>query len=218
MPQTPGTVVAPADARVLLGSLQPQSSLCIKGKFFAFDELLGSHQQRWLEAFAGGDVAICRLTPEQYHYTHCPVSGIVRDIYALPGAYHSCHPAATVALATPLSKNRRVVTIIDTDVPHGSSVGLVAMIEVVALMGSSRTDLAPPVGVPARRLSRQWQDLRVPGDGRHRGTLCRVSRLVFCQRPYACGAPDGGSQGAVGPALRCPPREPVVWHFYLLRL
>src|SRR5262249_4261406 len=52
----------------------------------------------------------------------------------LPGAYHSCHPAATVALATPLSKNRRVVTIIDTDVSYGSGVGLVAMIEVVALM------------------------------------------------------------------------------------
>ena len=134
MPQAPGTVVAPADARLVLGSLQPQSHLFIKGKFFAYEELLGAHQQRWLQAFAGGDVAICRLTPEKYHYTHCPVSGIVRDIYDLPGAYHSCHPAVTVALATPLSKNRRVVTIIDTDVAYGSGVGLVAMIEVVALM------------------------------------------------------------------------------------
>jgi phosphatidylserine decarboxylase len=78
-------------------------------------------------------VVICRLTPEKYHYTHCPASGVVRDIYDLPGAYHSCHPAATVALAAPFSKNRRVVTIIDTDVANGSGVGLVAMIEVVAL-------------------------------------------------------------------------------------
>jgi phosphatidylserine decarboxylase len=134
MPQTPGTVVAPADARLVLGSLQRQSHFFMKEKFFAYEELLGEHQQRWLQAFAGGDVVICRLTPEQYHYTHCPVSGIVRDIYDLPGAYHSCHPAATVALATPLSKNRRVVTIIDTDVAYGSGVGLVAMIEVAALM------------------------------------------------------------------------------------
>ena len=134
MPQTPGTVVAPADARLVLGSLQQQSHFFIKEKFFVYEELLGEHQQRWLQAFAGGDVVICRLTPEKYHYTHCPVSGIVRDIYELPGAYHSCHPAATVALATPLSKNRRVVTIIDTDVAYGSGVGLVAMIEVVALM------------------------------------------------------------------------------------
>jgi phosphatidylserine decarboxylase len=35
---------------------------------------------------------------------------------------------------TPYSKNKRVVTIIDTDVPGGSGVGLVAMVEVVALM------------------------------------------------------------------------------------
>ena len=134
MPQTPGTVAAPADARLVLGSLQQQSHFFIKGKFFAYEELLGEHQQRWLQAFAGGDVVICRLTPEKYHYTHCPVSGVVRDIYDLPGAYHSCHPVATVALATPLSKNRRVVTIIDTDVAYGTGVGLVAMIEVVALM------------------------------------------------------------------------------------
>jgi phosphatidylserine decarboxylase len=39
-----------------------------------------------------------------------------------------------VSVATPYSKNKRVVTIIDTDVPGGTAVGLVAMIEVVALM------------------------------------------------------------------------------------
>ncbi len=37
-------------------------------------------------------------------------------------------------MATPYSKNKRVVTIIDTDVPGGTAVGLVAMVEVVALM------------------------------------------------------------------------------------
>jgi len=48
-------------------------------------------------------------------------------------ADHTYHPAATVALAMPLSKHRRIVTIIDTDVAYSSGVGLVAMIEVVAL-------------------------------------------------------------------------------------
>jgi phosphatidylserine decarboxylase len=37
-------------------------------------------------------------------------------------------------MVTPFSKNRRVVTIIDTSVPGGSGIGLVAMIEIVALM------------------------------------------------------------------------------------
>jgi phosphatidylserine decarboxylase len=36
--------------------------------------------------------------------------------------------------ATPYSKNRRMVTIIDTEVPGGSHIGRVAMIEIVALM------------------------------------------------------------------------------------
>jgi phosphatidylserine decarboxylase len=39
-----------------------------------------------------------------------------------------------VATATPYSKNKRVVTIIDTDVRDGTGVGLVAMVEIVALM------------------------------------------------------------------------------------
>jgi phosphatidylserine decarboxylase len=39
-----------------------------------------------------------------------------------------------VAEVTPFSKNARTVTVIDTDVNGGTGVGLVAMIEVVALM------------------------------------------------------------------------------------
>jgi phosphatidylserine decarboxylase len=62
------------------------------------------------------------------------VAGVVRDIYEINGGYHSCNPGAVVTTATPYSKNKRVVTVIDTDVPEGTGVGLVAMIEVVALM------------------------------------------------------------------------------------
>src|SRR5262249_31369365 len=50
------------------------------------------------------------------------------------GNYYPCHPEAIIALATPLSKNKRVVTIIDTDVDGSTAIGLVAMVEVVALM------------------------------------------------------------------------------------
>lgn len=75
-----------------------------------------------------------RLTPDKYHYVHAPVSGRVVDFYHIDGAYHACNPTAEISLAQPLSKNRRVVTIIDTDCPGGTGVGLVAHIEVVALM------------------------------------------------------------------------------------
>jgi phosphatidylserine decarboxylase len=106
----------------------------LKDKFFDFEELLGPDRSNWRQTFAGGDYAIFRLTPDKYHYNHTPVSGRVVDIYELDGAYHSCNPQAVVRSVTPHSKNRRVVTVFDTDIPGGSGIGLVAMVEVVALM------------------------------------------------------------------------------------
>ena len=129
-----GHIVSPADARMLVGAFASQSQLFLKEKFFDYQDLLGADKPQWLNAFRGGLFAIFRLTPEKYHYNHLPVSGHVRDIYEIQGAYHSCNPGAVVRMVTPYSKNRRVVTIIDTDVPKGSQIGLVAMIEVVALM------------------------------------------------------------------------------------
>jgi phosphatidylserine decarboxylase len=132
--KTDSAVVCPADSRVLVGSLRSTSSLMLKGKFFDFEELLGRDKRRWLNEFHDGDFAIFRLTPEKYHYNHCPVSGRVMDFYELRGSYHSCNPTAVIQLMTPYSKNTRTVTVIDTDVHGGTRIGLVAQIEVAALM------------------------------------------------------------------------------------
>jgi phosphatidylserine decarboxylase len=129
----PREVASPADSRVLVGSLAEHSGLVIKDKFFCYQELLGPGGG-WPAAFAGGSFAVFRLTPEKYHYNHAPVSGRVADVYELEGDYHSCNPGAVVSLVTPYSKNKRVVTIMDSDAPGGTGVGLVAMVEVVALM------------------------------------------------------------------------------------
>lgn len=127
-------IVSPADSKVLIGSLSAQSGLFIKGKFFDLQELLGERKSGWIKEFNDGEFAIFRLTPEKYHYNHMPVSGILTDFYTISGSYHSCNPAAVIVTAAPYSKNTRVVSIIDTDVPGGSQVGTVAMIEVAALM------------------------------------------------------------------------------------
>ncbi|NPU84550.1 MAG: phosphatidylserine decarboxylase [Syntrophaceae bacterium] len=132
MPNDPAAVVSPADSRMLVGSLDETSSLFIKGKFFDLGELLG--KRRWREAFEGGSFAVFRLTPDKYHYNHVPAAGKVADFYPIDGHYHACHPEAVVSLARPFSKNKRVVTVVDTDVPGGTGAGIVAMIEVVALM------------------------------------------------------------------------------------
>ena len=134
MDESPQAVVSPADSRAVIGSFDEQSGLFVKGKFFEFAEFLGSGKCHWHEKFCGGDFAIFRLTPDKYHFNHTPVAGRVDDIYEIAGACHSCNPSAVVELATPYSKNRRVVTVIDTDVPGGSGVGFVAMVEIVALM------------------------------------------------------------------------------------
>ena len=133
-PDDPHAVVSPADARVLVGSFDQRSGVFAKDKFFRFDEILGAQKTHWLDRFSGGDFAVFRLTPDKYHYNHTPVAGKVIDAYALSGGYHSCNPAAVVEVVTPYSKNKRFVTVIDTDVEGGSQVGLVAMVEIVALM------------------------------------------------------------------------------------
>lgn len=134
MSEDPEDIVSPADSRMLIGSFRHQSNLFIKEKFFSYEELIGSGKKRWLDAFKNGDYAIFRLTPEKYHYNHFPVSGDILDYYEIDGVCHSCNPGAVVKVASPFSKNRRTVTIIDTDIPGGSQVGFVSMIEVTALM------------------------------------------------------------------------------------
>lgn len=134
MPDDPGAIVSPSDSRVVVGSFCDTSSLFIKGKFFDYEELLGRNKKEWLNAFLQGNFAVFRLTPEKYHYNHTPVAGKILDFYEIDGEYHACNPGAVVTVITPYSKNKRVVTVIDTDVPGGTKAGLVVMIEVVALM------------------------------------------------------------------------------------
>ncbi len=131
MPEGEGRVVCPSDSRVLLMNLAHAGALFLKEKFFVVDELVGG---AFGARFTTGDAAVFRLTPEKYHYNHLPVSGVVREVTVIDGRMHACHPHAVVVEATPFSRNRRTVTVIDTDVPDGSQVGLVAMVEVTALL------------------------------------------------------------------------------------
>jgi len=134
LPSDPRAIVSPADAYALWGSLADDAAVRVKETFFRLEELVGRTKPEWQAAFAQGEFAVFRLTPDKYHYNHAPVSGRVLESYEIQGRYHACNPCAVVEVASPLSKNGRTVTVIDTDVPGGTGVGLVAMIEVVALM------------------------------------------------------------------------------------
>lgn len=134
MDEDTSAVVSPADSRMLMGSFADDSLLFLKEKFFDFEHLIGQDKKEWLDKFEDGDFSIFRLTPEKYHYNHVPVTGRVVDLYEIDGCYHSCNPGAVVNVVTPFSMNKRIVTILDTDIPSGNKIGLVAMVEVVALM------------------------------------------------------------------------------------
>ncbi len=188
MPTDPAAVVAPADARMLVGSFADQTRLFIKEKFFDFDELLGAQRPGWRRRFRNGQFALFRLTPEKYHYNHTPVAGRVVDLYAIDGAYHACNPGAVVAAVTPFSKNKRVVTVIDSDVPGGTGAGHVAMIEVVALMigdivqcySDTRYDAPRPIR-PGDFLQRgQPKSLYRPGSSVD-VLIFEKDRVCFCQ-------------------------------------
>ncbi|TWI73973.1 phosphatidylserine decarboxylase [Desulfobotulus alkaliphilus] len=132
MVEDPLAIVSPSDSRMLPLNLSPSALIPVKGKFFDLPELCGNRP--WHAVFLDGKAAVFRLTPDKYHYNHVPVSGRVEEIFMTDGRCHACHPDAVVREVSPFSRNRRLITLINTDVPGGSGMGLVAMAEVVALM------------------------------------------------------------------------------------
>ncbi len=160
MPAAADAVVVPSDSRAIVGGARDTGMLRIKDKFFSVPELLGGRAP-WTARFSDGEFAVFRLTPDKYHYNHAPVSGIVAEHFVVDGLFHSCNPAVSLVEATPYAKNARHVTIIDTDVPGGTGVGTVAMIEIVALMIGEIVQCASPCGygpvrplTPGQRLQR----------------------------------------------------------------
>jgi phosphatidylserine decarboxylase len=126
------TIVAPADGKALAFGFAGDAMMPVKSRWIAFPELIGSQTLvASLPPLAG---VIVRLTPDAYHYVHAPVSGVVRSHECIDGALHSCNPAALVTFANPYAVNLRQVTVIDTDVYHGSRVGIVIVINVAAMM------------------------------------------------------------------------------------
>jgi phosphatidylserine decarboxylase len=161
MPAHPSVVVCPSDSCAIVGSMTEPSGILIKEKLFDFSELLSTDRGKWLRTFVDGDFAVFRLTPEQYHYVHVPASGRVEDVYEIEDPCQPYHLRTRVSLLTPFSKNRRIITIVQTDAPGGAGIGAVAIIEVVALLGgrieqcySTREYLSPQPVAPGMFLKR----------------------------------------------------------------
>jgi phosphatidylserine decarboxylase len=145
LPDATRMIVSPADGKLLPFAAFARDTLPIKSKFIGVTDLLGGIDPWGQRQFAHGSGfseaalaplagVVVRLTPDVYHYTHAPVSGRVVRHEVIEGRFHSCNPTALIRFPGSYAVNRRAVTFYDTDVQDGSHVGIVAQIDVAAMM------------------------------------------------------------------------------------
>ncbi|KAH7161161.1 phosphatidylserine decarboxylase-domain-containing protein [Dactylonectria macrodidyma] len=105
--------VVVADSRVVTyASVAETKKLWIKGHEFnianlAMDTEIGSQ-------FADAAVASFRLSPQDYHRYHSPVTGKVKLFRSVPGDYYQVDPVALQSKVDILTRNRREYVVIET--------------------------------------------------------------------------------------------------------
>ncbi|KAF1964213.1 putative phosphatidylserine decarboxylase [Bimuria novae-zelandiae CBS 107.79] len=109
----PKAAVVVADSRVVTYDTVPQAKkLWIKGSEFNLTNLvmdvnLGA-------SFEDGSVASFRLSPQDYHRYHSPVSGTIKEFRSLPGSYYQVDPIALRSKVNILTSNARDYVVIDS--------------------------------------------------------------------------------------------------------
>jgi phosphatidylserine decarboxylase precursor len=113
-PDNPSRAVCVADSRVVTyESVSETKKLWIKGSDFSITNLVMDAQLG--PQFAEGSIASFRLSPQDYHRYHSPVSGTIRQFRSLPGDYYQVDPVALNSKVDILTRNARDYVIIDTE-------------------------------------------------------------------------------------------------------
>jgi phosphatidylserine decarboxylase len=111
---SPNTLTAPADGRyTLLENLGSTRSIHVKGEALSLSQLLGS--SHLAARFYGGSGVICRLCPADCHRFYFPVSAHANEPTWINGSLFSVNPIATQTYPWIFWRNRRIVTLLDTD-------------------------------------------------------------------------------------------------------
>jgi phosphatidylserine decarboxylase len=141
---------SPADCRLTaFPSIDLATKYWIKGFGFTLERLLGDPQLA--AQFDGGSIVIARLAPQDYHRWHAPVSGVVRGIKDIPGAYYTVNPQAINEPGTldVFCENKRSVMTLERSAT-GSPVAIVAV--GAMLVGSIKyVDGVDTIGAQVRR-------------------------------------------------------------------
>jgi len=102
-----------ADSRVVTyDTVEKSKKLWIKGVDFSITNLvMDTHLG---ERFEDGSVASFRLSPQDYHRYHSPVSGTIKEFRSLPGDYYDVDPIAIRSQVNILTSNARDYVVIDS--------------------------------------------------------------------------------------------------------
>lgn len=106
--------VVVADSRlVVYETVAASKQIWIKGNGFSIAMLtmdidLGN-------TFADGAIASFRLSPQDYHRYHSPVSGCIASYRSIPGDYYQVDPIALRSDVDVLSRNKRAYVEIDSE-------------------------------------------------------------------------------------------------------
>lgn len=124
--QDTNLLASPADGRVFAyDNINVNKILQVKGMEYSLSELLGD--RALAQRFQGGSYYIIRLCPADYHRFHFCDSGIPKETKKIKGYYYSVNPMALRKVAQLYCKNKREITLFDTD-----NFGTMAYVEVGA--------------------------------------------------------------------------------------
>lgn len=105
--------VTVADSRVVVyDTVDETKRLWIKGRDFTMAQLVMDLQLG--QRLSNAAVASFRLSPQDYHRYHSPVSGTVKQYRGMPGDYYQVDPVALQSKVDILTRNRREYVVLET--------------------------------------------------------------------------------------------------------
>lgn len=113
-PEDGRVATAVADSRVVVyDSVSETKKLWIKGSDFSITNLVMDTQLG--KRFDEAAVASFRLSPQDYHRYHSPVSGTITLYRSMPGDYYQVDPVALQSGVDILTRNARDYMLIETE-------------------------------------------------------------------------------------------------------
>jgi len=119
-PSDSSAITSPADCRTVgFQKVGTDQEIWLKGDTFTVSQLVNSDTV--YNEFPNASLIISRLSPQDYHRFHAPVSGVVRRVFSITGQYQSVNSDAVSSGNEVLVSNVRTVVVLDVPLPLPST-------------------------------------------------------------------------------------------------